>query len=140
MKNHSNDPLGVQNKGNHQLTELKTIFLYLQDHVCTASMLAEQTGIKQKNICRYKRDLEQSGRLWEIKKDICQLTGFKAWYLTTNPDLRPLNQNQLSLFTENDPKVLNTVCRVKDLVNKRFSKEVIKLASDINARKINKRG
>lgn len=98
MKSYLNDPLEVQNKGSHHSTELKTIFCYLQDHVCTASMLAEETGIKQKNICRYKRDLENAGRLWEIKKDICQVTGFKAWYVTTNPEYKPKQLQQLSLF------------------------------------------
>jgi len=47
-------------------------------------MVAAATGVPQKNICRYKRDLEKAGRLWEITKAACKLTGFKAWYLTTD--------------------------------------------------------
>lgn len=70
-------------------TQLKTIFQYLQEHIATASMVSVATGIPQKNICRYKRDLEKSGRLYEIEKKLCKKTGFKAWYLTTNPDLFP---------------------------------------------------
>lgn len=70
-------------------TQLKTIFQYLQEHIATASMVSAATGIPQKNICRYKRDLEKAGRLYEIEKKLCKKTGFKAWYLTTNPDLFP---------------------------------------------------
>ncbi|MCT3777163.1 hypothetical protein HZQ64_09090 [Elizabethkingia anophelis] len=78
-------------------SQFKTIFHYLQHHIATASMIAEATGIPQKNICRYKRDLEKAGRLWEIEKRKCKVTGFEAWYLTTNPDYSP-KSNQLSLF------------------------------------------
>lgn len=39
-------------------TQLQTIFEYLQNHIATASMVAEAT--------------------------VCQLTGFKAWYITTD--------------------------------------------------------
>ena len=60
-------------------------------------MVSAATGIPQKNICRYKRDLEKAGRLWEIEKKLCKQTGFKAWYLTTNPEQAPFN-NQLNLF------------------------------------------
>jgi hypothetical protein len=60
-------------------------------------MVSDATGISQKNICRYKRDLEKAGRLWEIEKKLCKQTGFKAWHLTTNPEQAPFN-NQLNLF------------------------------------------
>lgn len=78
-------------------SQLKTIFQYLQNHIATASMVSAATGIPQKNICRYKRDLEKAGRLWEIEKKSCKQTGFKAWYLTTNPEQAPFN-HQLNLF------------------------------------------
>ena len=78
-------------------TQLKTIFQYLQEHIATASMVSVATGIPQKNICRYKRDLEKAGRLWETEKRLCEQTGFKAWYLTTNPNNAPID-NQLQLF------------------------------------------
>ncbi len=82
------------------LTELKTIFHFLQSHIATASMVSEATGIKQKNICRYKRDLEKAGKLWEIERRDCRLTGHKAWYLTTDPSKAPRNYNQLKLWGE----------------------------------------
>ena len=78
-------------------SQLITIFEYLQGHIATASMVSAATGIPQKNITRYKRDLEKAGRLWEIEKKQCKQTGFKAWYLTTNPEQAPFS-NQLNLF------------------------------------------
>ena len=78
-------------------TQLQTIFEYLQNTVATASMIADATGVPQKNICRYKRDLERAGKLAEVKKGVCQLTGFKAWYITTDPAHFP-KPSQLNLF------------------------------------------
>jgi hypothetical protein len=73
-----------QAKDKHQLKQVKTIFEYWQNHIATASMVSNATGIPQKNICRYKRDLEKAGQLFEICKTICRHTGFRAWYCTTN--------------------------------------------------------
>lgn len=96
-----NNPKSFQQKRFLKDTEyngqLKTIFQYLYDNVATASMVSAATGVPQKNICRYKRDLEKAGRLWEIEKKYCKQTGFKAWYLTTNPAQAP-EDNQLNLF------------------------------------------
>jgi predicted transcriptional regulator len=78
-------------------SQLKTIFHYLSEHIATASMVSEATRIPQKNITRFKRDLEKAGLLWETEKKLCIKTGFRAWYLTTNPDNTPFN-NQLNLF------------------------------------------
>lgn len=97
--NTSNNSLNKQSKDNDFKTQLKTIFEYLQEHVATASMVSDATGIPQKNICRYKRDLELAGRLWEIEKKLCKKTGFRAWYLSTNPEHKPTHLiNQLNLF------------------------------------------
>lgn len=87
-----------QDKNKAWLTQLQTIFEYLQKHIATASMVTEATGIPQKNITRYKRDLEKKGRLWEVKKTYCKTTGFKAYYLTTNPKKAPIRSLQQSLF------------------------------------------
>lgn len=99
MHNTNNPQHKRQDKGNIHLTQLKTIFLYLEEHIATASMVADATGIYQKNICRYKRDLEKAGRIWEVEKKPCKKTGFKAWYLTTNPNYAPsISATQLNLF------------------------------------------
>jgi len=78
-------------------TQLQTIFHYLQKRVATASMVSKATGVPQKCITRYKRDLEQTGRLMEVKKTVCEVTGFRAWYITCNESLFP-SKNQLKLF------------------------------------------
>jgi hypothetical protein len=79
--------------------QIQTIFQYLHERIATASMVADATGIYQKNICRYKRDLEKAGMLWEVEKKLCRKTGFKAWYITTNPDFAPKHSiTQLNLF------------------------------------------
>lgn len=100
MRKHLTNPLHKrQCKGKKHLTQLQTIFQYLQKQIATASMITEATGIPQKNICRFKRDLEKAGRLWEIEKTLCKKTGFKAWYLTTNPNNAPKHLlTQLNLF------------------------------------------
>lgn len=98
MESTNNNPLHKrQRKDTDFKNQLKTIFQFLQKHIATASMVSAATGIPQKNICRYKRDLEKAGRLWEIEKKLCKQTGFKAWYITTNPEQAPFN-NQLNLF------------------------------------------
>lgn len=90
MRKHStNPPHKRQGKGKKHFTQLQAIFQYLLKHTATASMVTDATGVPQKCITRYKRDLEKAGRLWEIEKGICKKTGFKAWYLTTNPDKTP---------------------------------------------------
>lgn len=71
----------------HFNTQLETIFHYLQNRTATASMVAKATGIPQKSICRYKRNLEKQGKLYEVEKKLCKATNFIAWYLTTNPEL-----------------------------------------------------
>ena len=97
--NHRPDTIIIttQNKDKVSTSQLKTIFNYLQSHTATASMVADATGVPQKSICRYKRDLQKKGLLYEVKKGFCELTKFRAWYLTTNPDLFPMS-NQLKLF------------------------------------------
>ncbi len=90
---------GNGSKDSTVTNQLQTIFQYLFENIATASMVADTTGVYQKNICRYKRDLEKTGRLWEIEKKLCKKTGFKAWYLTTNPDKAPKQLlTQLNLF------------------------------------------
>lgn len=99
MRKHETNP---QHKRQAEVTphfnQLQTIFQYLQENIATASMVADATGIYQKNICRYKRDLEKAGQLWEIAKDTCKKTGFKAWYLTTDKAKASNCSPQLNLF------------------------------------------
>jgi hypothetical protein len=79
-------------------SETTVFYEYLKEHTATCSMVAEATGIKQKNLCRYKKTLQDENLLWEVDFRKCTLTGFKAEWLTTNPELIPTVNNQLSLF------------------------------------------
>jgi hypothetical protein len=95
----SSKSLKSEIKDTFRTSQLQTIFLYLQENIATASMVSDLTGVPQKNLTRYKRDLEKAGRLWEIEKKHCKKTGFKAWYLTTNPNYAPKQSfTQLNLF------------------------------------------
>jgi len=87
-----------QTKGITHFNQLQTIFQYLLTHTATASMVSDVTGIPQKCICRYKRDLEKEGRLWETVKAKCKKTGCKAWYLTTDENKATIPSFQLNLF------------------------------------------
>ncbi len=88
-----------QGKGSKKPNQLETIFSYLQKHVATASMVSNATGVPQKNICRYKRDLEKAKKLQQLKKAKCQKTGCKAYYLTTDPSKFKDGSTQLNLFS-----------------------------------------
>ncbi len=99
MRKHSTPQKQLKSKFKKHCTELQTIFLFFKKHIATASMASKKTKISQKNICRYKRDLEKAGRLWELKKTSCKVTGYKAWYLTTDPTKAPISSLQLNLFS-----------------------------------------
>lgn len=86
-----------QGKDKENQNQFKTIFQYLQRNTATASMVTDATGVPQKSICRYKRDLEKQGLIFEVVKKHCKITGFRAWYLTTNTNLFPMS-NQLKMF------------------------------------------
>ena len=73
------------------ISQERTIFQYLQIHTATASMVSSVLNIPQKNITRYKRNLEQRGLLYEVEKKLCKVTGFKAWYLSTSQLSNPKN-------------------------------------------------
>ncbi len=98
MKTHLNTSSHKrQDKDIHFKCQIKAVFEYLQENIATASMVSAATEIPQKNITRYKRKLEKMGLLWEVEKKLCKQTGFRASYLTTNPENAP-KKNQLDLF------------------------------------------
>ena len=68
-------------------SQKKVFKTYLSKNIATCSMVADQTGIPQKNLTRYKDQLENQGLLKVVFVARCRKTGFKAQYLTTNPDL-----------------------------------------------------
>lgn len=102
LHNPSIKSLNSQSKDNiykTSSTQLQTIFEYLNTRIATATMVSIATGIPQKSICRYKRDLEKRGLLTEIEKKLCQITKFRAWYITTDKTkfIQKTN-NQTKLF------------------------------------------
>jgi hypothetical protein len=62
-------------------------FRYLQRHTVTCSMVSRAIRVPQKNLTCYKREYERTGLLKEVCCSVCKLTGFRAAYLSTNPDL-----------------------------------------------------
>jgi hypothetical protein len=92
-------PKNVHDKGNDFRSQLQIVVEYLKDNTATASMVTDRTGVPQKNICRYKRSLERAGRIWEVARKPCGITGYRAWYLTTDPEKIPNHyMTQLKLF------------------------------------------
>ncbi len=76
----------------------KTCFYnYLKKHLSSCTMVSKALRIEQKCLTRYKRQFEKSGILWQAKKDKCKHTNRYVWYLTTNPELIPINP-QTKLF------------------------------------------
>ncbi len=86
-----------QNKVKHFSTQIKTIFEYLKENTATNTMVSVCTGVPQKSICRYKRELEKQNLLVEVEKKPCKITGFNAWYLSTNSNMMVVS-NQLKMF------------------------------------------
>jgi len=78
-KHHTKRPLNnSSNKDSIKLSEQKTTHPFLQEKVLTASMIKEGTGIKQKNICDFKSNLEKEEKRYEIVHKSCTATGSKA--------------------------------------------------------------
>lgn len=99
-QHHHSASLNNQFKDTHHVTEMQAVFHYLQHYTATSSRVPETTCIKQKKITRFKRCLERVDMLWEFKKKACQVTGYRCWNLTANPNLVPINYNQLKLWGE----------------------------------------
>lgn len=79
-------------RGKASKTQLNLFFQYLIGRIATASMISKATGIPQKNICRYKRQLEKAGVICQFRKGICKETGYSAWYLTLTSNARLTSQ------------------------------------------------
>jgi predicted transcriptional regulator len=76
-----------QSKDTTLQTQIKIIFHYLLKHTATNTMVSYATNVSQKNICRIKRNLEKEGKLQEVERKKCKITGHRASYLTTNNKL-----------------------------------------------------
>lgn len=70
-------------------TKMEQVSDFLKDKVATGSMIEQGTGVHHKSVTWIKCILEESGNLWEVYRGPCKVTKRMAWYLTTNPELRP---------------------------------------------------
>lgn len=78
-------------------TELSLYRAYLKNNVATNSMVEQATGIKQKNLCRYKIILQEQGDLVVVYKGLCAVTGYRADYLSTNREIiKRVTENKYS--------------------------------------------
>ena len=75
----------------------KRFYNYLKTHLVSCTMVSKALRIEQKCLTRYKRQFEKCGILWQAKKDRCKHTNRLVWYLTTNPELIPIDK-QFKLF------------------------------------------
>lgn len=73
---------------NTEKSENKLISSYLFNKPANSKMLHLELGIPRENICRRKRKLEDSNRLWVVFKDYCPHTGRLSQFLTTNPETK----------------------------------------------------
>jgi len=78
----------------------QVFYEYLLKNAVTASQAEAETGIKQKNLTRYKRKYEKQGMLWQLKVVRCPITGHWAWTLTTDPSRVKIHCKQLNLFED----------------------------------------
>lgn len=69
---------------NYQADKL-AVTKYLADKEATATMVSVELGIYRPSMCRIKRELEKMGLLHETRIGICEVTGFRAAFLTTDP-------------------------------------------------------
>ena len=56
-----------------------------------------ETGVMRESICRYCATLRKLEKLFPVKKRKCEITQHRAIAYTTNPELKP-EDNQLRLF------------------------------------------
>lgn len=84
------DDGGQQGKYNYknQETELKQVREYLTKHNATSTMTATALNIYRPNLTRYKMMLQDEGVLFVTHNDRCKETGYKADYLSCNPELK----------------------------------------------------
>jgi len=100
MQNSNQNPLIDSNKDKYFPNQLKRTELYFKEFTATRYMASVDTGISIQNICRYVDELRESNKIAVVRIDYCQISRFKAEYLTTNPELFP-SDNQLKLWNEN---------------------------------------
>jgi hypothetical protein len=78
-------------------TQIQRFCQYLKTRTATVTMVSKAIKLPEKNLTRAKRFLEKRGLLRVVKIEKCKITGFKAAYLTCNPEMFPFDP-QTNLF------------------------------------------
>ncbi len=89
----------MANIDNSHRAQRERFFEFLKEKPVSCSMAEAETGIHQKCLTRYKRQLESANRLWVAFEAKCKITGRLVQYITTNPEFNPSN-NQLNIFDD----------------------------------------
>lgn len=69
------------------INEAKLFYQFLKQKPCTCSEVAEALKIKQKNLTRYKRQLQKKQQLAVLNSVRCPITGFMAQLISTDEKL-----------------------------------------------------
>ena len=85
-------------KGTYFIAQQKAFYNYLQGDPVTVAMAAYVLKIPEKNLTRYKRELEKANKLWRVFQGSCKFTGNRAWFITTDPLKAAKTSKQLKLF------------------------------------------
>ena len=76
------------------------LYQFLRRNSCSRWMAAERLGIPLQSVTRYVGQLLKEGRLWNVKRGKCAISGRMVWFISANPELR--NTSQLDLFEGGD--------------------------------------
>jgi hypothetical protein len=89
----------TQSKGNHFVSQYKTVYQSFKERPKTMLEVSIQTGILRANICRYIATMEEKEQIQVIRKGYCPYTHFMAGFYSTNEALftKP-DVQQLTLF------------------------------------------
>jgi hypothetical protein len=79
----------AKQKYNNSGKEYSAFIAYLRRNTATCTMVCVALNIYRPNGTRFKRRAQRAGILWEVRKGVCAVTGYPAWYLTTSPDHKP---------------------------------------------------
>lgn len=88
-----------QRKDKKYLGQYRTIRKYFFNKTASRFMASVATGIPLQNVCRYVATLRDLKQIAVIRKDLCRISGEKVEFLSTNPELFPIDQ-QKKLFEQ----------------------------------------
>jgi len=78
-------------------SQKERVYLSFSQYPKTMLMVAIETGIYRANICRIVAELRKEKRIEVSRNQLCKVSGYRAGFLTTNPDLFS-KVEQLNLF------------------------------------------